>query len=576
MLISMLVATVSYAQVQVTFQVDMNKQTVSSNGVHVAGSFQAAAGHTSDWDPAGTELTDGDGDGVYTVTVNLPADSTYQYKFVNGNAWGSDEGVPSACNVGGNRELKVPSSGPHTTGLVCFGSCDPCPTAVDTIAFTIKVDMSKQTVSSNGVHVAGGFGGAGYANWDPAGIALTDGDGDDVYEVTLNLPEGEYPFKFVNGNAWGSDEGIPGECASGGNRNVKLTGDGDDQSETGFTDSYIAYFGECPGVDSTDYTFMVDMSNQDVSADGVHMAGSFGQAGYANWDPSVIELTDDNNDDVYEVTLRLSNGDYQYKFVNGNAWGSDESVPPACNDNGNRALAISPDGNASSDILTGSSKVCYGECTETCPTILPPIDVTFRVDMSNEIVNSAGVFIGGSFPGAIWLKDSFEMKDMDGDEIYEYTFTDLPVDDYQFKFFNGDCGDDCGETHDFKMSGCGVDNGVGGFNRYTDLNGVMNDTSIIVYVYNSCEESKLSVYNTLPNAFRIYPNPAEDVVNIAFDESAAGYEVSLIDLNGRTLRNMSVSGNRAAINTADLITGVYTVRIHDNDGAVAFHKIIVR
>ena len=72
----------------VTFRVDMNQQpTVNANGVHVAGNFQAAAGYASDWNPSITQLTDADMDGVYEITVQIPAGS-YQYKYINGNAWG--------------------------------------------------------------------------------------------------------------------------------------------------------------------------------------------------------------------------------------------------------------------------------------------------------------------------------------------------------------------------------------------------------------------------------------------------------------------------------------------------------
>ena len=74
--------------VNVTLNVDMENATVSGDGVHVAGSFQG-------WDPAATALTDDDADGVYTVTIDMSSvtDDTVFFKYINGNAWGSDEGV---------------------------------------------------------------------------------------------------------------------------------------------------------------------------------------------------------------------------------------------------------------------------------------------------------------------------------------------------------------------------------------------------------------------------------------------------------------------------------------------------
>ncbi|MBI1307577.1 MAG: T9SS type A sorting domain-containing protein [Bacteroidetes bacterium] len=576
LLMSLLTSAFSFAQVQVTFQVDMSKQTVGANGVHVAGSFQDEAGFAGDWDPSTSALTDGDGDGVYTLTVTLPADSVYQYKFVNGNAWGNDEGIPSSCNVGGNRGLTVPSSGTYSIPVVCFGSCEACPTAVDTIAFTLKVDMSQQTVSSNGVHVAGGFGAGGYADWDPAAIELTDGDNDKVYEVTLNLPEGEYPFKFVNGNSWGSDEGVPGECNSGGNRFQKLLGDGDDQSESGFTASYIAAYGLCPPSDSVDVTFMVDMTNQTVGANGVHLAGAFGQAGQPNWDPAGIMLTDANSDNVYEVTLRLSEGSYQHKYLNGNAWGTDESIPPGCNSNGNRLYTAAGNGDAWADILTDQVKVCFGECTANCPSVLPPVKVTFRVDMSNEIADANGVFLAGSFPGAIWKKDSFEMTDDNGDDIYEYTFTSLIIDDYQWKVYNGICSDDkCSESFDFKTGGCGVESGVGGWNRYSDFAGTMNDTILPVYVFNSCDVSSVGISN-LDNVYRMFPNPATNQVTVKFKNEPVHYVLSLVDLNGRTVQQATGLEKTTTLNIQDLVPGMYLLIISDGEGSTAYEKLIVQ
>ena len=56
--------TSSLFAVNVTLNVDMSNVTVSENGVHVAGSFQG-------WDPAATPLADDDGDGVYSVVIDM-------------------------------------------------------------------------------------------------------------------------------------------------------------------------------------------------------------------------------------------------------------------------------------------------------------------------------------------------------------------------------------------------------------------------------------------------------------------------------------------------------------------------
>jgi hypothetical protein len=192
----------------VTFAVNMNQQTVSPNGVHLAGSFQS-------WEPATTPMTDPDNDGVYTVTVSVPENTSFLYKFVNGNSWGNAESVPVACNASGNRSAAVATSD-ITLPTVCFGLCTDCPNGNYNVTF--QVDMSGQTVSPNGVHIAGSF-----QEWDPNGTPMSDGNADGIYTVTLSMPENTtYFYKFVNGNAWGSDESVPGACNTSGNRSFLL------------------------------------------------------------------------------------------------------------------------------------------------------------------------------------------------------------------------------------------------------------------------------------------------------------------------------------------------------------------
>ena len=118
----------------VTFQVDLSQVGLIASTVSVAGSFQAAAGFPSDWTPGSTVMTDDDMDGVYTVTVQLPAGS-YEYKFLNGDAWGTDEAVPGACQVNGNRGLTV--NGALSIPVVCFGECEACVVPVTLMNFEV-------------------------------------------------------------------------------------------------------------------------------------------------------------------------------------------------------------------------------------------------------------------------------------------------------------------------------------------------------------------------------------------------------------------------------------------------------
>lgn len=190
-----------------TFQVDMSNEIVSPNGVHIAGNFQEAAGLGADWTPGSTPLTDADGDQVYAITVEIPP-NTYEYKFINGNAWGMDENPPSECSVGstnnrqvsiGNRDFVLPA--------VPFNNC--------LATVKLSVNMKGQTVSSEGVYVLGNFQEvAGFPqNWDAASTRLEDINGDDTYEINLALPPGEYEYLFANGNEVAAAEVLALDCS---------------------------------------------------------------------------------------------------------------------------------------------------------------------------------------------------------------------------------------------------------------------------------------------------------------------------------------------------------------------------
>lgn len=200
----------------VTFRVDMSAETVASSGVHIAGSFQSIAGLGSDWNPGSTLVQDLDGDKIYEISVSLPA-GTYQYKFINGNAWGMDENPPAACSVGNtnNREVQVENMA-LTLPVVPFNGCIS--------KLRLAVNLSNQTVSADGVHVMGDFQqAAGFAqNWDPNASSMTDLNKDGTYEIELILPYGDYQYVFVNGNTVLQTENLSGNCSVLGSNGLQV------------------------------------------------------------------------------------------------------------------------------------------------------------------------------------------------------------------------------------------------------------------------------------------------------------------------------------------------------------------
>ena len=142
------ILTSSLFAVNVTFNVDMSDVEVDpSLGVHIAGSFQG-------WTPDATPLSDDDGDGVWSVTVDMTGQTgNVEFKYLNGNSWGTDESVNDlACgSEGGNRILAVPAED-TVSETVCFTECIGC----DESYVTFHVDMAETEVAAEGIFLGGG------------------------------------------------------------------------------------------------------------------------------------------------------------------------------------------------------------------------------------------------------------------------------------------------------------------------------------------------------------------------------------------------------------------------------------
>ncbi len=89
--------------------------SISTNGVHLAGSFQS-------WSTTKNRMYSFETN-IYE-TIFYVAAGTYEYKFYNGNSISNSEAVPSSCATNGNRQVIV--SGDIIPDPVCYSSCVAC------------------------------------------------------------------------------------------------------------------------------------------------------------------------------------------------------------------------------------------------------------------------------------------------------------------------------------------------------------------------------------------------------------------------------------------------------------------
>ncbi len=457
---------------------------------------------------------------------------------------------------------------------------------------TFQVDMSTQAPVADTVSIAGNFqaadGNTTASDWTPGVTLLTDPDMDMVYTYTASLPAGTYQYKFINGTAWGQDESVPGACASGGNREVVISGN------TTIPEVCFALCTTCPTINDTVLvTFSVNMKREaDLGnlADTISVAGNFqgldgNNPGASDWSPGQTIMTDPDGDSIYEYTARLPIGTYQYKFVNGTAWGFEEGVPASCAVSGNREVTVAGDGDSTTVDMQTVPMVCFGRCDGACPPVLPEIYVTFKMDASELIAGGAldptGLFVSGSFEDPAWQKNAISMTLDLQTEIADAKVLIDPF-EYEFRFYNGDCGDNCAETG--ILTNCGSQNPFGDWNRILDLIGRVGDTVLPTFYFDSCSFSAAgrpsALFGDVSNdiQFGVYPNPFSDQTMVVIsDEMKGNYNVYLRDVNGRTVRSYEgIKGQENIfIERNDLTSGMYLLIVEDNLGRHSTRKIAI-
>jgi hypothetical protein len=335
--------------VNITFQVDMTGTTVSPTGVFLAGSFQG-------WNSTTNPMTDSNADNIYEVTIALDMNQTIQYKFLNGAVW---ESVDASCGIsdgfgGFNRVLDIGVTS-QTLPVVCINSCNAC------------------IVGTPGCTNPNACNFAPASTVDDGSCLLVGAICDDGNVNTIN--------DLVNAN-----------CVCAG------------------TQSATTY----------NITFQVDMNSQ-TGFTTPEINGTFN-----SWCGSCAPMSDANGDGIWEITIPLSAGNYEYKF-SADSWAMQENLiaGSACTvTNGNftnRSLVVTGDA-----VLP---VVCWGACV-TCDQVIPSYNVTFLVDMTQQ-TGFTTPELNGSFNS--WCGNCTQMSDANGDGIWEVTLN-LQQGSYEYKF----------------------------------------------------------------------------------------------------------------------------------------------
>jgi hypothetical protein len=275
---------------------------------------------------------------------------------------------------------------------------------------TFKVNMSYEISQGNldpaagYVDIAGSFNG-----WDGTNHHLSDADADSVWEITIDIPQGDIEFKFRLNGDWETSE-FPG---GGPNRTYTVVA-GDQGYDCWYND-----FSPTPVVIfKVDMQDQIDQGNFNPATDYVDIAGSFN-----GWDGTNSHLIPNAyNNAIWEITVdTFSVGSrLEFKFRMNGSWDTAE-FPGGSN-------------------RTYTVKESVQEYSVYWNDFDYNFSVTFKVNMAYQIKTggfdpvSDYVDIAGSFNG--WNGENHHLTDADADSVWEITLDSLmaPGDKIEFKF----------------------------------------------------------------------------------------------------------------------------------------------
>lgn len=354
---------------------------------------------------------------------------------------------------------------------------------------TFNVDMTCAPEGFTDVFVTGPWCG-----WCANDVynTMTDDDGDGIYSVTVADLTGTVEYKYAI-NGFDDQENLINDMVDGATCAPVTDFSGYANRTTEANSTTNDAYGTCDGTcndaapaDQVDVTFQVDLNDYTGAYGTVNLNGSFN-----GWCGACAAMTDADADGVYDLTISLAPGTYEYKFTL-DGWTAQEEFT----DGDPCTSTIDGFVNRTVEITAAATLpvVCYNSCDACDGTNTgggtEPTTTTFNVDMScateaGATVNGATeiteVFVTGPWCGWCSADGYNVLTDADGDGIFSVEIAAL-TGDVEYKYAVNGFADQEQLVDDMVAGGtCAPVTDFAGFaNRQTTAGSTTND------VYGTC------------------------------------------------------------------------------------------
>ena len=298
-------------------------------------------------------------------------------------------------------------------------------------------------------------------------------------------------------------------------------------------------------------TFSVDMAGQTFTQ--AYVSGSFN-----SWSGDANPLVNTTGT-IWEATLPIVDGEYEYKFTYDNWAGQDTFAQgDVCTitnyGNHNRRLVV--DG---SDMVLPTPM--FGQCAEATDGNNGPHTVTFSVDMSGYGGTLGTVYINGENYNGQGLGNwcgacGNELTDM-GNGIWETT---LSLEEYAYQF-------------KFTVDGWTDQEAFSPGDPYTATDGTFTNRYIMVdgdktvnYIWNNSQQTLSTESFDLGEAFNVFPNPTTSSWNIESNNQTIN-SIEVFDILGKQVAKVTPNTTGATIDASELNDGIYLAKIVSEAGS---------
>ena len=435
---------------------------------------------------------------------------------------------------------------------------------------TANIYQNGGSVGPNGMYAGGGFLGGS------DGLQLVQSTTDTlIWSAVATVVSGSNYYAFFNsptsGSDWGTKENLNGlPCGNSANFNDRLLPNITSDTIVQHCFGSCETDGSCPPPPSSfvNITFTLNVSSIISTGGSIDSTGMFIAGGAAFGNPGDNPMTDLGGG-IWSFTVSKPIGfTGDYTFTNGNSgWGAKENISGL-------PCAVPPydDRNLAPVYSDTTIQHCFGTCDYdgTCSSVVTPptgVNITFQVDMSQVSDTFNIPEVNATFNN--WCGNCNAMSDANNDSVWDVVVSLIPGDTIEYKY-----SADSWTIQEMNDPGESCTNGD---STYTNRVLVVpaSDTVLGVVCWASCDPCvnvPLTGIKDDINNVLVYPNPANNVLNITSSEIIDNVEV--LDIVGRVIISKTLRSSNYILDVSGLNNNVYFINYSIN-GIINTKKVIV-